>query len=245
MNDLKDLLERALADGHGPRDAHADAAGDLARGKRMLRGRTRHRVLASSAAAVVAAAIAVPVALHGSPAQGTAGGTTAKSTGPAIARPATTAPATTAPASGTASAPAQVKLVAYTGAQPRGYLVKQIPAGWVIQGSDNYNLVIAPAGDRDKNPDSFLGKLLVTQEEFDPAGAASQGWVATTAGGHPAYYNDGTSDGMAQTAGLVIRQASGQWLLVQAPVSLRWSQRAITQFALSVTITGTATPGKG
>lgn len=219
MNDLKDLLERALADGHGPaRPAQADVAGDLARGQRLLRRRTRHRVLASSAAvAVVAAAVVVPVALHGS------GG----------------------PPGGTTSAPVQVKLVAYAGAQPPGYLVKQIPADWVIQGSDNYNLVIAPVGDRDKNPDSFLGKLLVTQEEFDPAGAASEGWVATTAGGHAAYYNDGTSDGMAHTAGLVIRQASGQWLLVQAPVSLGWSQAAITQFALSVTITATATPGQG
>ena len=33
MNDLKELLERALADGHGPAlGAPADAAGDLARG---------------------------------------------------------------------------------------------------------------------------------------------------------------------------------------------------------------------
>jgi hypothetical protein len=214
VNDLKDLLERALADGHGPaRDARADAAGDLARGQRLLRRRTRHRVLAASAAAAVAVAIVVPVALRGAPGQ--------------------------------AAAPAQVKLVAYTGAQPPGYVVKEIPAGWVIQGSNSYNLVIAPAGDPDKSPDSFLGKLLVTQEEFDAAGAASNGWAAITAGGHAAYYNDGTSAAMAQTAGLVIRQASGQWLLVQAPTSLGWSQQAITQFGLGVTILAAATPGRG
>jgi hypothetical protein len=219
VNDLKDLLERALADGHGPaRGAGADAAGDLARGQRLLRRRTRHRVLAASAAAAVAVAVVVPVALRGS---------------------------STPPASSTASAPVQVKLVAYTGAQPPGYVVKEIPAGWVIQGSNSYNLVIAPAADPDKSPDSFLGKLLVTQEEFDAAGAASNGWVAITAGGHAAYYNDGTSAGMARTAGLVIRQASGQWLLVQAPTSLGWSQRAITRFALGVTILAAATPGRG
>jgi len=212
VNDLKDLLERALADGHGPaRDARADAAGDLARGQRLLRRRTRHRVLAASAAAAVAVAIVVPIALGGSG-------------GPAHV---------------------QVKLVAYAGAQPPGYVVKEIPAGWVIQGSNSYNLVIAPAADPDKSPDSFLGKLLVTQEEFDTAGAASNGWVAITAGGHAAYYSDGRSAGMAQTAGLVIRQPSGQWLLVQAPTSLGWSQQAITQFALGVTILATATPGRG
>jgi hypothetical protein len=168
---------------------------------------------ASAAAAAVIAAVAVPVALRGSPGHG--------------------------------AAPVQVKLVAYTGAQPQGYLVKAIPAGWVIQGSNNYNLVIAPAGDPDKSPDSFLGKLLVTQEEFDAAGAASTGWVAMTAGGRAAYYNDGASDAMARTAGLVIRQASGQWLLVQAPTFLGWSQQQLAQFALGVTITATATPGKG
>ncbi|HKD89144.1 MAG TPA: hypothetical protein VKB62_11480 [Streptosporangiaceae bacterium] len=50
---------------------------------------------------------------------------------------------------------------------------------------------------------------------------------------------------MARTAGLVVHGASGQWLLVQAPVSLRWSQAQLTEFARSVTITATATPGKG
>jgi hypothetical protein len=50
---------------------------------------------------------------------------------------------------------------------------------------------------------------------------------------------------MAQTANLVIRQAAGQWLLVQAPTSLGWSQQALAQFARGVTILGTATPGHG
>jgi hypothetical protein len=226
VNDLKDLLERALADGHGPaRGARADAAGDLARGKRLLRGRTRNRMMGTAAAAAVvaAAAVTVPAAFGGGAAHESAART------PSASQPAAT----------------QVKLVAYTGPQPPGYVVKKIPAGWVIQGTNSYNLVIAPANDPDKSPDSFLGKLLVTQEEFSTADAASNGWVPATVGGHAAYYNDGKSAGMAQTAGLVIRQASGQWLLVQAPVSLGWTQGQLTEFARSVTITATATPGKG
>jgi hypothetical protein len=135
----------------------------------------------------------------------------------------------------------RVKLVAYTGAQPPGYVVKEIPAGWVIQGSNSYNLVIAPAGDPDKSPDSFLGKLLVTQEDFDTAGAASTGWAAVTADGHPGYYNPSQGG----TASLVIRQAPGRWLLVQAPVELGWSQQQLTQFTLGVTILAGATPGHG
>ena len=212
MNDLKELLERALTDGHGPaRYAHADAAGDLARGKRLLRRRARNRVLAASAAAVVVAAVAVPVALHGSPGQGAV----------------------------------QVKLVAYTGAQPPGYVVKEVPAGWVIQGTNAYALTIAPANDTDKNPDSFLGKLVVMQGEFSTADAASDGWVATTAGGRTAYFNPGQAGGGTVTAGFVIQQAPGRWLTIQAPASLGWTEAQFKEFALGITILATAKPTKG
>jgi hypothetical protein len=209
VNDLKNLLERALADGRGPaRDADADPSGDLARGKRLLLRRSRYRMLASSAAAAVAAAIAVPIALSGSP--------------------------------------AQAGLVAYTGAQPPGYVVKEIPAGWVIQGTNAYALTIAPASDADQNPDSYLGKLVVMQGEFSTADAAADGWVATTAAGRTAYYNHGQPSGDGTvTAGFVIEQAPGRWLTVQAPASLAWTEAQFKEFALGVTILATAKPSQG
>jgi hypothetical protein len=245
VNDLKDLLERALADGHGPaRHAAADPAGDLARGRQLLRRRTRYRALAATAtAAAAAAAVVVPVALHGSPGQGTAGGAAAKGMTPASAVPTGTA----VPAGRAAPAPVKVKvkLVAYTGAQPAGYEVTEIPAGWVIQGSDALVLTIAPANDADKQPDSFLGKLVVMQGEFSTADAASTGWAATTVGGRPAYFNPGQAGGGTVTAGLVIRQAPGRWLTIQAPASLGWTEAQFKEFALGVTILAAARPGQG
>lgn len=217
MNDLKNLLELALGD--GPAGGPADPAGDIARGRALLRRRARNRALGAAAAtAVIAAAVAVPAAWPG--------------TAP---RPAASGPA----------AASSIRLVAYTGAQPAGYVVKVIPAGWVIQGSNPYALVIAPAGDSDKNPDSFLGKLVVTQEDFDRADAAATGWVPLSAAGRAAYYSrPASADGVLTTA-IVIQEAPGRWLLVQAPASLGWGESALTQFGLGVTILATAQEGQG
>jgi hypothetical protein len=61
MNDLKNLLELALSDGHGPDPAQpADPAGDLALGRRLLR-RRRLAALTGAATAVAVAAL-VPLA---------------------------------------------------------------------------------------------------------------------------------------------------------------------------------------
>ena len=234
MNNLKDLLELALDDGHGSAaGARADARADLARGKRLRRRRARRRMLATAGttAAVAAAAIVVPTALHAPSRGGT-------SSHPGIA-------ASTRPASTGQAAATRIRLVAYTGAQPPGYVVKVIPAGWVIQGSTAFSLVIAPSGDLDGNPDSFLGKLVVTQEGFDASGAAAEGWVPASAAGRPAYYDNGQSADAAGTAGLVIEEAPGRWLVVQAPQSLGWTQRELTQFGLGVTILATAQEGHG
>ena len=62
MNDVKDLLELALSDGHGPDPAQpTDPAGDLARGRSLLRRRRLTR--AAAGAAVLAVAALVPLAL--------------------------------------------------------------------------------------------------------------------------------------------------------------------------------------
>jgi hypothetical protein len=63
VNDLKDLLELALSDAPGPGE-RADPAGDLARGRRLLR-RRRLTALAGVTAAVLCGVL-VPLALQGS-----------------------------------------------------------------------------------------------------------------------------------------------------------------------------------
>lgn len=188
----------------------------------LLARRTRRRMLAGvpmAAAAAAAVALAVaPNAVGGRPAH-PAAGAGRHSTG-------------------------AIRLVAYTGAQPPGYTVKVIPAGWVVQGGNPYALVIAPANAANGDPDVFLGKLFVGQESFDPAGASAQGWAPADAPGHTAYYSVQNADG-TKTAGLVVKVTSSDWLVVQAPTSLGWTEQQMIQFGLGVTILSTAQEGKG
>src|SRR6185437_11454095 len=223
MTDLKEMLGLALDD--APAAAHADAPlgvdGDLARGQRLLRRRTRGRMLGASAAvAAVAVAVAVPALTSG------------PNTKPAVAAsqpaPAGAAPSA-APADASHPAATGIRLVAYTGTQPPGYVVKVIPDNWVIQGSTPLALTIAPANAANKDPDYFLGKLVVTQESFDTSSA--QSWTSARVPGH--------------TASLVIEQTPSRWLLVQAPTGLHWTEQQEVQFGLGVTILSTAQEGKG
>jgi hypothetical protein len=228
MTDLKDLLELALDD--PPTAAHDGALrgvdDDLTRGRRLLRRRTRNRMLGASAA-VAAVAVAVPALTSGPSAKPAA----------AASRPAT-AGGSSAPASASHPAATGIRLVSYTGAQPPGYVVKVIPDNWVIQGSTPFALTIAPANAANKDPDYFLGKLVVTQESFDTSSA--QGWTAARIPGHTAYYS--VQD---NTASLVIEQTASRWLLVQAPTALHWTEQQEVEFGLGVTILSTAQEGKG
>jgi hypothetical protein len=145
---------------------------DLMRGRRLLRRRTRSRMLGASAAvaAVAAAAAVVPTVLTSE--------SNAKPTS-AASRPATGGASHPATSGASHPATAGIKLVDYTGAQPPGYVVKAIPDHWAIQGSTPFALTIAPPNAAEKDPDSFLGKLVVTQESFDSSGA--QGWTSVQA----------------------------------------------------------------
>ena len=226
MTELKDLFELALAggdpaDGAGGRDVAADPSADLARGRRLRARRRRRRLLGGAAAAAAAAVAVTAVVLPNGP-----GGK----------------PAHSATAIGQQAA--KIRLVAYTGAQPPGYTVKVIPAGWVVQGSNPYALVIAPANAADKNPDSFVGKLFVGQEAFDPSGAGAQGWSPAKVPGHTVYYSVQDAAG-TQTASVVIEETATYWLVVQAPTSLGWTEQQLIQFGLGVTILATAQEGKG
>jgi hypothetical protein len=231
MTDLKDLLGLALDD--PPTAAHGGEVrgvdDDLTRGRRLLRRRTRNRMLgASVAVAAVAVAVSVPALTSGPSAKPAA----------AASRPATAGVSHSAPAGASRLAATGIRLVSYTGTQPPGYVVKVIPDNWVIQGSTPFALTIAPANAANKDPDYFLGKLVVTQESFDTSSA--QGWTAARIPGHTAYYS--VQD---NTASLVIEQTASRWLLVQAPTALRWTEQQEVEFGLGVTILSTAQEGKG
>lgn len=220
--DLKELFELALTDDGVPHgDLLTDPTADLTRGRRLLARRRRQRAFGAAAATAVTAAVVAGVVatVPGGPA-------------PKSPLAASSAPATAA-----------IRLVAYTGTQPPGYTVKVIPAGWVIQGSNPYALVIAPANARSKDPDDFIGKLVVTQEAFSTTGGNGAGWSPVSVAGHTAYYAAGI--GGTPVAGLVIEEAPGRWLLVQAPTSLDWTRDQMVQFGLGVTVLSTAQEGKG
>jgi hypothetical protein len=219
MNDLKDLLELALSDGQGPGPARpADPAGDLARGRRLLRRRRLARL--TGATAVVAAAALVPLAVNG------AGGAPPAQPGAARA----SAPAR--PATGA------LALVAYTGQQVPGYQVSEVPQGWVIQGGDPYALVLAPKGDKDTSIQSFIGKLVVMLQSKD-AGAPTQGTPQPVAG------RPGRFDVQGDTQILTYQDAAGQWMVIQAPTVLGWDSARLAQFAAGVRVLGNAQQGSG
>jgi len=235
VNDVKDLLGLALDTGPAE-GTPVDPREDLARGRRLLR---RRRMFAGAGVAVaMVVGAAVPLALPGGGA-GTAGGRVpvAVSSKPVIK---TTRPS--APSSPRSSKGGHVALVAWTGTQPPGYEVSWMPAGWVVQGSTPYYLTIAPAGDKDTQSDSFLGKLVVmlqSKSVTSPPSGASQPVNGRRGVFEPA------SEAGGDTEVLTFQVQGRQWVVVQAPMALGWSSAQLAQFAGGVKVLVTAQQGVG
>lgn len=237
MTDLKDLLGLALhddsTDGYPGTTPVQD---DLARGQRLLRRRTRNRMMVGGAAvAIVAVAAIVPAVASGPGTSGKKATAASRPVQAVVPNPVITG---SGPAHAGTKPAARIELVDYTGTQPAGYTVKMIPDHWVIQGSTPLALTIAPANASDKDPNVFIGKLVILQESFDTS--HTQGLTKTEVQGHVAYYR--VQDGIAS---LVIDQTPGRWLDVQAPTSLGWTEQQEAQFGAGVTILPTAQEGQG
>ena len=70
--------------------------------------------------------------------------------------------------------------------RPQGFDIGTVPQGYDLdlQASTAYTVVIAPAGDADKDPDSFAGKLVVSAEDASSfAALSSLGTQSVTVGG--------------------------------------------------------------
>jgi hypothetical protein len=130
-----------------------DASADLDRGRRALSKRRTVQKLTGCAFAVAALVVGVAVANGGAPAATTS---------------------TVADGPGTVSAGA-VRLVAYTGSQPKGYTVDKVPDGWEIQADSVYVLVIAPKAALDQDPYSVVGKIGVQLQHKDQLGVVPKG----------------------------------------------------------------------
>ena len=140
-----------------PDEAHAD----LDRGRRALSRRRTVRKLAGCGFAVAALAVGVAVANGGAPAATTP--TVASGPGPVSA--------------------GVTRLVAYTGGQPKGFTIDQVPDGWEIQAANVYNLVLAPKDALDQDPASMVGKIGVQLQSKDQTGPGKGKKV--TVGGVP------------------------------------------------------------
>jgi len=224
MNDVKDTLAAALDRGPGPGQP-VNPAGDLTRGRRLLR-RRRLAVLAGTAGGAGAAAGIVAAVLTLGPA------------GRAAPHPAPLA-GSHAPASPAAHKPRQAfKLVAYQGPQAPGYQVAEVPSGWKVQGGNQYVLTIAPRFGANGNVDVFVGKIVVmlkSQDEPVPTGQPN-----LTVAGRPGFLNR-----QGDTWILLFQDKSGQWVDIQIPAKLGWHRAQFAMFAAGVQVLGNAQPGRG
>jgi hypothetical protein len=211
MMNLHDGLARIAGPEAEP--TREQVVADLARGQRALRRRRTLQTAAGSVFAVAAVAAAVIAGTGGSPA-GTP--STPQAGGD---RPATGSPQTIG-----------TKLVAYQGEQPKGFTLDKVPDGWELQGADDYGIVIAPKGFKDKNPNSFAGKILAQLQEFAP-NEELKGKEVTVNGstGLLTKMLDQT-DGSA----LFVKLGEGRWLVIQVWDGLGWGEKEVLEFASGI-----------
>ncbi len=142
-----------------------------------------------------------------------------------------------APAAGHRGTP--IALVAYSGQQPAGYQVAEMPAGWVVQGGNAYALIIAPRSDTNSDPSVFVGKIVVMLQSTDASVPPAQGAVVPVSG------RAGRLTVQDNTQVLIYQDTHGHWVVIQAPTSLGWDDTQLAQFAAGVQVLHNARPGHG
>ena len=202
MMDLQTRLERVA--GSVEETSVDDIAADLGRGRSAVRRRRTVRTAAGSAFGV--AAIVTAVALGGAVLGGPAGS-------PGVA----------------ASSAGSLRLVDYTGTQPKYFTVDKVPDGYFIQSDDEGGLTIAP--DAAKNPGPGVdpskspmydprdlgGKIGIYVEQKAYRGAVDGEQV--TVAGHPAILHP-----IGPTTQLMISVSDQVWATLQFDVALSREQ---------------------
>ncbi|MEU4561491.1 hypothetical protein AB0F72_24170 [Actinoplanes sp. NPDC023936] len=230
MTDLYEGFNRLAGPGAEPTAEQIEA--DLARGRTALRRRRIFQTGGASTFAIAAVAAAVAFATTG----------TASPTPPPLAQ-GTTSSSTQAPA---------VKLVAYTGGQPDGFEIDQVPEGWVLQGSDQSSLVLAPegpladpstgpAGVANSDPHSYVGKIAVMLQ--DAGAPADLGGKKVEVGGNPGVL----TKMLDQTDGstLFLKVPDRGHLVIQVWDGLGWGEKQVLEFAAGIHVNDNATKSVG
>ena len=249
MNEFKDILEKAVS----VQDRSVDPAADIARGRGELRKRRMTRFGAGAAGMAVIAAVSGVLVT---------GGSDAGSTTPTLAS--TTAPTTAGATPESKDSLAGIQLVAYTGKQLPGYDVGFVPKGWEIQGGDDFTLTIAPKGFKDQDYNSFVGKIAVMLESKDAAGAEDyvpteeelKSWgmegesfestttEITVKGQEGKLRRDKETNSLPMVK-VSFTDAKGHNVVVQGPLSLKWTDAQWVEFAEGVKVLGNAEAGVG
>jgi hypothetical protein len=233
--DLHDHLEQIAGPVPAPTAAQADA--DVARGRRALLRRRAGQTAAGSAFGVAALVAAFSVATAG---------TGAGPHDPVVA--------------GTGqSAVATAQLVAYKGAQPKGFTIDKVPAGFYLQSSDNYSLLLAPKS-LAPEPSSdgatvFVGKIAVMLESKDQHGPGRDG-AEVKVGDHDGVLLKSlpgeTPDGTAPTRAdgdtgyeLWVAQPSGVYLIIQFWEGLGLTRDQMVELGAGVHVDADAQQGVG
>ena len=232
MIDLRNHLEERTGPPGPATVAQADA--DLARGRKALRRRRASQTIAGSAFGVAALVAAFTVATSGTGA------------GPSSPPPAAERPAVISAA----------RLIAYKGAQPKGFTVDKVPDGWFIQSDENYSLVLAPDKAKNPGPDvnpstqplfdkhSYVDKITIMLESKDQNGPSREG-KAVKAGDKEGVLLKSlrgvAADGPAPTAAggdtgweLWLEQPSGVHLIVQYWQGLGLSEDQMVELGAGV-----------
>lgn len=217
MSDLRTLLHQAA----GPSDTvtpDAVADADLVRARRSLMHRRASRVSAVSGLVAAAAVGAFAIVGPSAPAS-------------VDASPGSTQSAPSSPS---------VALAAYTGQQPRGFILDQVPAGWAVRDNTSGLLTIAPEGsgagqDDASGPTSLEGTIavMVQRDTGVPTGIRLD---PVTVDGRPAVIAH--MRGAGDTRTLFAQQPSGYYLEIQVWDGLGWDNATIAEFASSVHVTG-------
>lgn len=220
MSDLRTLLHEAAPQPTAVSELVVER--DLARARRALRLR-RGRRTGIAGGLVAASALAAMAVVN-----------------PGASPSTPTATASTQPSD------AGIRLVAYTGAQPAGFELDKVPAGWVVRDSTPSLLTLAPEGDDTPpaggGPTSLVGTIAVsTQSDTGiPSGVRLDDVMVA---GQPAVIAHMLGSGDTRT--LFIEQSSGAYLTIQVWDGLGWDNARIAEFASSVRVTDDAKPTFG
>jgi hypothetical protein len=222
MMELHDRLDRLAGPAVPATSSQAEA--DLVRGRRALR---RRRTVKGAATGVFAVAAATAALAYGTASR-------------PVAPPAAASPAAASQATAPRPTVTGAKLVAYHGAQPKGYTIDKVPAGWEIQGVDPSVLTLAPIGDQDRDPHVWIGKIAIMLQSLGDHGTPT-GTAVSVAGKRGVLVTADVPHGK----NLYVLQPNGINLIVQIWDASGWSNDAIVEFASGIHVLPGAQQGRG